>query len=105
MNLYFIIAIAAGIAGILGTTYYKGQQACASAYEVRILKAKIKNQEIALGYYKSAKANADKLSKDAANQEMNNLKELPNVDKAISKPECADCCIDDGFMRSLERIR
>lgn len=103
--LYIIIAAVSIALGMIGMVYYKGEKACVSAYEVKILQAKIKNQEIALAYYKSAKSKGDELAAEALNKEIKDAIESGKVDEIIAKPGCVDCCIDDGFVRSLERGR
>lgn len=100
-----LVVVAAIGAAFVGGIYLKGEKACVNSYEVKILKAKIKNQEIALAYYKSAKAKGDELLAEANKKTADNKIEGEKVDAVIAKPECPDCCIDDGFMRSLERIR
>lgn len=105
MNLYVIFALAAIGAAFVGGIYLKGEKSCVNSYEVKILKAKIKNQEIALAYYKSAKAKGDELLAEANKKEVTDKADGEKIDEVISKPTDLTSCVDDGFMRNLERNR
>ena len=43
---------------------YKGEKSCSNSYQVKILKAQLKNAEIALAYYKSGKIAAEEIAKE-----------------------------------------
>lgn len=106
LNLGIALALFIAIFGAISGAYIKGERNCASSYEVKILKAKLKNQEIALSYYKSGEANAKKLAEEAlaANAKLDKTgsEQLREIDV---KPIASAQCIDNEFLQSVERIR
>jgi cell division protein FtsL len=103
--LYVIIAAVALVVGAFAVNTYKVEKACHDSYKVKLLQAKIKNQEISLGYYKSAFENAKKIAEEAKKAEDKDKTESVKIDANINQPKCVNCCIDDGFMRTLQSGR
>lgn len=96
------IGTAAGVIGMLGYAYYKGEATCAAVYEVKILKAKLANQEIALAYYKSAKKVAEDLAGEAADAAMKESKKYADLRDKIGSDSL---CVDLEWLSELARTR
>ena len=106
MNIYIIVAVIALTVGGITAVYLKGEKSCSNSYEVKILKAKLKNQEIALAYYKRSKAAAEEIAKEAEIKSIETGKLVEDLQYEVGKlSNTTIVCIPDNFLSKLRRIR
>lgn len=100
------IATISVVIGAIGYSFNQGKQICEAEYEVKILQAKIDNQEKSLEMYKEA----DEYNKKIASEATYDLENVRKINEELqiiinTMADNNDIVVDADFLSKLPRLR